>query len=308
MGTTRSLFNPLRVTIPFFMDLVIVSDPEQIKSIEASGDVDRLHHYSTPELPWWVRFFFRATKFYDDKRDLWFCPFESSANPTYVPRRAYLEAKVGEWYTPEDVRRIAGLLAAGADDEALAFEMVQVVNRRFVGTEIPREVTKAARCPLQNFVEAIFPWKYRRARQAREKMLEFCEAHLPKGVHVLDVGHNIGEVVQTTAGALRRLHENLDRPIEETFTTQGLTPQVPRIAVRESRLGGLVRRAIKPGKTVVILKNGTAAGKAHDLYFTFGTGRKERACVFMPFFLAFMADLQSELKGMRASGGDALRV
>src|SRR5262249_46236602 len=156
-----------------------------------SGDVDRLHAYPTASLPWWVRYFFRATKFHDDERDLWFCPFESATNPTYHPRRTYLEGKVAAGNSPEDVRRIAELLNANADDATLAQEMVQVVNRRFFGKEIPRPVTKAAKYTLQDFSEAIFPWKYRRARQSRKQILDYCAANLDPGVHVLDVGHNI---------------------------------------------------------------------------------------------------------------------
>jgi hypothetical protein len=118
-------------------------------------------------------------------------------------------------------------------------------------------------------------------------------------VHILDVGHNIGEVVQATTGALRRLKENLDRPIEETFTRYGPTDQVPRIATRASKLDGLLWFSTSPRKTVVILKVAKAAAISHDLYFTFGTGKPERACVFMPFFLAFMKDLQAELQRRR---------
>src|SRR5262245_51285756 len=103
----RGLFSPLRILIPGLFDVVVVSDPEQIRAVEASGDVDRLHAYPTAELPWWVRKYFRATKFHDDVRDLWFCPFESSADPTYRPRRSYLEGKVAEGYGRDDVRRIA---------------------------------------------------------------------------------------------------------------------------------------------------------------------------------------------------------
>src|SRR5947199_9528928 len=113
----KSLFSPLRVKIPFLLDMVVVSDPEHIKKIEASGDVDRLHVYETAALPWWVRFFFRATKFHDDERDLWFCPFESASNATYVPRRTYLEGQVSTGYRPEDVQHIADLLNANTDDE-----------------------------------------------------------------------------------------------------------------------------------------------------------------------------------------------
>ena len=117
-------------------------------------------------------------------------------------------------------------------------------------------------------------------------------------MHLLDVGHNIGEVVQASTAALRRLHDNLDRPVEETFTRYAPTAQVPRIAVRTSRLGGLLRFPTAPGKTVVILKIAKAAAASGDLFYTFGTGRAERSCVFMGFFLDFMRDLQAEL-GLR---------
>jgi hypothetical protein len=291
--------SPLRIKIPFLVDLVIVSDPDQIRRIEATGDVDRLHVFESASLPWWVRYFFRATKFHDDKRDLWFCPFESASNPTYPGRRAYLEQKVEEGYTPDDVKTIADLLIANVDDETLSQAMVQVVNRRFFGQEIPPPITKAAKNTLQKLGEAIFPWKYKRAIQSRERIMEFCERTLEKNVHILDVGHNIGEVVQATTGALQRLKENLDRPIEETFTRYGPTDQVPRIATRASKLDGLLWFSTTPRQTVVILKVAKAAAASHDLYFTFGTGKPERACVFMPFFIAFMKELQAELQRRR---------
>lgn len=300
----RSLLSPLRIKVPFLVDLVIVSDPDQIREIEATGDVDRLHAFDTAALPWWVRFFFRATKFHDDKRDLWFAPFESASNPSYPERLAYLREKVEAGYSPEDVRKIADLLAANADDEALAQAMVQVVNRRFFGKEVPPPVCRAAKNTLQHLPEALSPRKYRRAIASREQILEFCEQNLVKGVHVLDVGHNIGEVVQASAPALRRLQENLDRPIEETFTRHGPTDQVPRIAIRSSRLRGLLWIPTRPGWTVLILRVARAAATSHDLYFTFGTGKSERSCVFMHFFLSFMRDLQQELKsrGTQPSG------
>ncbi|MBD2774776.1 peroxidase family protein [Iningainema tapete] len=292
----KSLFNPLRINIPFLLDIIIVSDPEQIRKIETSGDVDRFHAYDTASLPWWVKFYFRATKFHDDERDLWFCPFEPTSNPSYQPRRAYLEEKVATGYTQEDVQSIAELLRTNASDEVLAHEMVQVVNHRFFGKEIPLAITKAAKCPLQSLGEALLPWKYIRGVQARREIMNYCEQNLSKDVHILDVGHNIGEVVQASVGALRRLKDNLDKPVEEIFTTHAPTPQVPRIAVKSSNLDGLLFVPTTPGKTVVIFKVGEAAAETHDISFTFGTGSPERACVFQDFFLAFMNDLQKELK------------
>ena len=111
----KSWFYPLRIYIPYVIDVIMVSDPEHIKRIEASGDVDRLHTYSSRALPWWVRFYFRATKFYDEERDLWFLPLESTSDPSYAGRRAYFEDKVSTGYTQEDVDRIARLLRANAD-------------------------------------------------------------------------------------------------------------------------------------------------------------------------------------------------
>src|SRR5262249_27388757 len=213
------------------------------------------------------------------------------------PRRAYLEGQVAAGYSKEDVRGIARLLIDDADDETLAHAMVQVVNRRFFGKEIPRPVTRAAKYTLQNFSEAIFPWKYRRARRSRKQILDYCADNLDPGVHVLDVGHNIGEVVQATAGGARRRRGNHRKTTRGLLPEYAPTPQVPRIAVKRSKLDGLLWIPTTPGKTVVIFKNGKAAAKTHDLLFTFGTGRSERACVFMGFFLDFMGDLQKELKG-----------
>jgi hypothetical protein len=296
MRFLRTLFRPLRVKIPFVFDVLVVSDAGQIRAIEESGKVDHLHAYETKNLPWWVRYYFRATKFHDDERDLWFCPFESASNPTYRPRRAYMEAKIAERYTTEDVHRIASLLVSNADDETLAYEMVQVVNRRFFGTEIPLAITKVAKCPLQHFYEAILPWRYLRAARARKQLVDYSASHLDPHVHALDVGHNIGEIVQTTVGALRRLRENLDLPVAKIFTVHALTLEVPRIAIARTTFGGMLWVPTSPGRTVVILKNGEAATETHDLLFTFGTGTPERACVFMGMFVDFMTDLQHELR------------
>ncbi|MBA3921016.1 MAG: hypothetical protein H0X31_04595 [Nostocaceae cyanobacterium] len=303
----KSLFNPLRIRIPLLLDVIIVSDPVQIRLIETSGDVDRLHTYDTASLPWWVKFYFSATKFHDRQRDLWFCPFESSADPTYHPRREYLEAKVALSYQREDVKKIAELLRTNATDEVLAQAMVQVVNRRFFDADIPPEISHAAKNTIQKFTEAILPWKYIRAQKSQQQIMGYCEHSLPQGVHILDVGHNIGEVVQTTSVALRRLKDHLDQPIEQTFTEHALTPQVPRIAIKSSTFDGMLSSPTTPGKTVLLFMIGKAAAKTHDIAFTFGTGSSERECVFKDFFLQFMNDLQQELKH-GASEGQSVEI
>jgi hypothetical protein len=300
-----SLFNPLRIRIPFVLDLVLVSDPAHIKRIERSGDVDRLHRYDTGALPRWLRLYFKATRFYDVARDLWFLALESVANPTYEKRRVYLEAMAAQGYTEQDVKRIAELLQANVDDEVLGHEMVQVVNRRFIGEAIPQPITRAAKHTLQSFGEAVLPWKYGRAIKSQKQVTDYCARTVASDVHALDIAHNIGEVVKTTARALRMLNENLEKPVEEIFTSHPLTPEVPRIAVRPSRFDDLLLFPTRTGWTVVIYKIGRAAAETHDLLFTFGTGRPERACVFMDFFLGFMRDLQRTLREARSEVGHA---
>lgn len=292
----RSLFHPLRITIPYVLDIILVSDPEHITRIEASGDVDRLHRYDTPALPWWVKLYFRATKFHDEERDLWFLPLESAADPSYETRRVYLQRKVSTGYTQEDVTRIARLLQANAGEDVLAYEMVQVVNRRFFGEEIPRSITEEAKHTLQMFGEAVLPWRYIAARRSQKRIMAYCARRLPKDVHILDVAHNIGEVVQAAAGALKTLKANAGKPIEEIFTSHAPTPQVVRIAVRPSTFGGLLLFPTRAAQTVILLKIGKAAAKTKDLFFTFGTGKSGRACIFMDFFLAFARDVQKVLR------------
>ena len=291
----------LRIKVPFVADILFVMDAALIRRIEASGAVDRIHRFPTAKLPAWVRAFFRATKFHDAERDLWFCPLESETDPSYRPRRRYLEDKVATGYSADDVRQIADLLTADAPDDHLAHAMVQIVNQRFFGAEIPAEISRAAHDTVQNLGEAIVPWKYRRGRRAQQRIMDYCAHALPADVHHLDVGHNIGEVVQTTAGALKRLKANLDKPIDTIFTAEGLTPQVLRIATMSSTFDGALKTPVTAGWTIIVFKIGRAAADTGSLMFTFGTGGPDRLCVFKDFFLAFMADLQRNLLERRAS-------
>ena len=295
----RSLFLPLRIRLPFLVDLVILTQAEQIRAVEASGDVDRLHVSDTAELPWWARTFFRATRFHDSDSDSWFLAFEPTSHPDYKTRREYLEQQIATGYSAEDVSRIADLLQNNANDAALADAMVQIVLRRFMkqGEPVPQRVNQAAAQSLQSLGEAVVPGRYAKARSALHETMTYCQEHLEEDAHPIDAGnHNLGEIVQTTFGALRLLSENLETPVEELFTKNPQTLQVPRIAVRRSKLGGLLTFPVKPGWTVVILKIGKAAQETGDMRFVFGAGLPTRQCVFRDFFLDFIRDLQQQLR------------
>lgn len=107
------------------------------------------------------------------------------------------------------------------------------------------------------------------------------------------------EQVQATLPALRRVNEHPDIPVETLFTRHAPTPQVLRIAVKDSTVGGLLPKPARAGRTVFLFKIGQAAAQTGDLRFTFGTGGPERLCVFQDFFLSFMSDLQVALRERR---------
>jgi len=298
MSNSRESSGELRrIKIPFLLDIIIVSGAEQIKNFETSGVFDRLHYSNTLDLPWLLRIYYASTKFYDEKRDLWFCPFESITNPTYQPRRNYLQEKVDLGYTPEDVKKIAELLENNAEDEEIAFAMVQIVNQRFfAGQEIPSSIIKTANKTVKKYTEAFSISNYARGITSQRKVIEYCDRHLSEGVHPVDVGHNIGETVQAAPAVFKILKANLDRPVTETFTIYPIATRVPRIAVKSSNLDGLLAEPTKPGKTLAILKIGEAARETKEILFAFGTGSEDRVCVFKDFFLKFMEDLRQELK------------
>jgi hypothetical protein len=72
--------------------------------------------------------------------------------------------------------------------------------------------------------------------------------------------------------------------------------QVPRVALSASTYKGLLTYPAVPKKTMFLISIAKAAGKAHTLFYTFGTGTPDRSCAFKPFFEAFMTELQKTLK------------
>jgi hypothetical protein len=285
-----------RIKIPFIVDIVIVSDADEIKKVDQSEDIDRLHYYDSKDLPWWAKLFFKATRYYDFERDLWFCPFAPKSDPGYKSQLNYLKDHVLKGYDKDDVSHITHLLKSNALDEDIRYAMVQVVNRRFFGKDIPKEIIHEAQFTFQSIGEMVNPFNYKRAVLAQQNIATYCEENLDSHVNFADICHNIGTVVHTIAGALKTLKNNINQDVEKIFTQNPLTPQVPRIAINTSNIGGLLKTNAIASKTVFICKIGKAAVQTGDLTFTFGIGTSERECIFKDFFLSFMKDVQLALK------------
>ena len=72
--------------------------------------------------------------------------------------------------------------------------------------------------------------------------------------------------------------------------------QVPRIALAASKFRDLLSYPATPGKTIFFLNISKAAGRERSLFWTFGTGVPERSCVFKPFMMSFLKDVQQGLR------------
>lgn len=72
--------------------------------------------------------------------------------------------------------------------------------------------------------------------------------------------------------------------------------QTPRIALKETTLGGLLQQPTVPGQTVFFFAAGAAAEQTGSLYYTFGSGVEFRSCPFLPFWKSLMTDVQASLQ------------
>jgi hypothetical protein len=291
---------PLRVRIPFVMDTVIVFAADHIRQIEASDDVGPMHALPTSTLPRWLMSTFPSTRYYDVDRDRWFCAFEPAMAPGCPERRSYQARQMASGYRPDDVVRLADLLSRDADDEELGHALVQIVVQRFVDGEIPRSVTDAAARAATTTLEVFLqPWSRPRTRRAQQEVSRYCAHAVKPEAHSADIGHHLGNAVHVMLPALRHVTGSLDQPVEQVLAENAPTSLLPRIALKASTLGGLLRKPAVPGRTVIFYKIGDAAAETGDMLFVFAAGLPDRYCSGKDFVLNLMKDVHRELRARR---------
>lgn len=288
-----------RTTIPCIIDRINVTDPELIRKITAHPDVDRIHGVPTTDKPWWIKAYFPTTRFLDRSDDM-FVPLTSTRDERYSGRRGYVEDKVKDGVSAEDVKKIAFLMHTKAPQEELERAVVNGVNRRFYGKDVPNEVVESAGKTCDKLVDAVTSG-YFPAVHHQGKVLDFIEAN-PDGLGgcpVADFSHHIGAAVQLLTPSCQYLLEekNRNREVRDIFTQDDMptTIQTPRIALRDTTIDGLLDKPAKKNWTVFILQIREAAAQTKDTLFTFGAGVDERQCAFKFAFQQLMADLQAEL-------------
>jgi hypothetical protein len=298
---------PLRIDLPFPfipLDIVFVSDVEQIRAIQHAPDVaDHLHRVDTKQLPKWTQLYFGATHFHNGPRDKWFLAFESTATcPAYAERKAMHEKWLAPEFTDDDVKNVANLLRANADEDAVADAVAQIIiGRGLLKKQIPSSVIKTARNFLRpQITDVLIPGHYSRSKEAQEKVYEWCAANAPEGVLPIDMVHSFGSVTGKFATAIMKLKSaKLDDPVEHLFTRAANcpTPTTPRVFLQTTTFKGMLAYPANPLKTVVLINNAKAAEASGSLFFTLGGGEAgNRVCSFKNYFVHFMQALQQELK------------
>lgn len=304
---------PLRIDLPFPfipLDIVFISDVEQFLTANNDPAIDHLHRVDTKKLPRWAQWYFEGTHFHNGPRDKWFLAFEPKTSPSYAERRATHDRLLSTEYTPEAVQRVAALIRAGADEDAIADAVAQTVigGNLLSGTEIPTSLVQTARHFLRpQITDALVPGHYAASKKAQEACYEWCAAgRTPPGLHTSDMVHAFGSVITKMAFAITTLRSSsLDTPIQTLFTRakNTPTPTTPRVFVQKTTLNGILSYPSVPEKTVVLLNNSQAAQATNDLFFTLGAGQPgNRVCAFKDYFEHFMRDLQQELRSPSSAG------
>ena len=89
------------------VDIILVSDPAQIQTMQADPGFARLHALPTASLPAWAKFYVQGGRFFDAHRDQWFLAFEAdTAADNYMQRRAAMAQQLKSMYHRGDVAKV----------------------------------------------------------------------------------------------------------------------------------------------------------------------------------------------------------
>ncbi|CAM9334591.1 unnamed protein product [Ectocarpus sp. 12 AP-2014] len=235
-----------------------------------------------------------------------FVPLTSASDPNYEHRRTYIEEMVKDGVAEEDVKKIAYLMHTGAPQDELERAVVNGVNRRFFGRDIPADIVEHSSKTANTIGDALSSGYFPTLRH-QGKVMDFIEQNneLHQGCPVADFSHHIGAAAQLLTPSCQFLHKEKDRSraILDIFTQSDMpmTVATPRIAIKDSTLGGLLKKPAKAKWTIFILNIRQAAAETKDSLFTFGAGVDKRQCAFRFAFQKLMADLQTELARLEAT-------
>lgn len=299
------------------LDIIRLNTPGVISDVLSHADVTRVTGAieKTSDLPWLFRWFLPKTRFLWVSRYAWFLPFRTDDHPTYAPCRAYLDNRFAQTVdNSANVKRLAQLLTDKtheASERELSDESIHAIWAYIVPPghpPIPDEHLEAASKQIGSIPESFFPWRFLN-NGGTVGIFEYVEDVLKKiGVTSppqelpVDVGHVFFAMALNSPMILEEIRKNPDDELISILSRLGPVENAMRMVKRESSLGGLLPNdePAVPKKTVILPELRLAAKETGDLSFVFQAGPGQRVCAAKDVLLKFYAEVQEEVRKIRA--------
>lgn len=300
--------NVSRFKIPLLADIVFVDGAEEIQAFETSPDVGRLStDGSDSQAPGWFFTFMKFSKFYCPQTSRWFIGMCPASLPKRELRMQYIRSRLAEYPpTDQDVDDMARLLLRSdapqkaEDDYELAEIAFRIVAQAFLPQmdfeSIPKKVKRGAVDTILEIVAS--PMRYFQAAKAQNAVYKFVEQSgmIPEE-HVEDVTHNFGAACQGVTTALYTVKretleeikskgphdislEDANEIVRRAMFGDPTIAAVPRVAIGNGTVNGLLKEPLEAGKTFILLNVGKGASLTQDDKFLFGPGTEARQCPF----------------------------
>eukprot|EP00172_Hildenbrandia_rubra_P001516 Plantae.Rhodophyta-Hildenbrandia_rubra.ctg2081.p1 GENE.Plantae.Rhodophyta-Hildenbrandia_rubra.ctg2081~~Plantae.Rhodophyta-Hildenbrandia_rubra.ctg2081.p1 ORF type:complete len:334 (-),score=72.81 Plantae.Rhodophyta-Hildenbrandia_rubra.ctg2081:241-1242(-) len=298
-----------------FIDVLWVSDPEDIRRLEASDKISRLHSEETKDIPAVARFVLQASMWFNPETDAWFMGMEakdSIKHPIkrdvhYQKRISYIKDELRRGYTRDDVDDMVVLLK---DEKKKNYKLdverkaLQTVIGRFLkdgGENLPDEFVKDTESTVSRPSQILNPITYQRGRRANLNVIRWLQKNMnPKG----NLGDNAHNTHVTTKGFSRILLEytksdKFASP-RDFLTAFPAVKQLFRVATKDSKLENVLNKPLKnamiPYKTIVVLDIERATKDTGNDLYMFGAGVEERQCPFKNFFFEFLDETKQKIQ------------
>jgi hypothetical protein len=160
------------------------------------------------------------------------------------------------------------------------------------------------------------PVTYVRSARAQNVVYDFLKDRVPAD-NVEDVAHGIRSGADSVVAGLKAVRTSNRRSaaagsgsdasvadarfagVLRALCAAPPVTQVPRIAIGNSTVNGLLSKPLVPDHTFVLLCNGRAASSTESDTFLFGAGTIERQCPFKSYFLDLASQVSNRLEELR---------
>jgi hypothetical protein len=215
----------------------------------------------------------------------------------------------------KDVEECAQLLHQNASDAALASFGARLVARHFFSSPLPDAVVDAAMLSITQGTPD--PVIYVRSARAQNVVYDFVKDRVPAD-NVEDVVHGIRSGADSVVAGLKAVRTGnrsvaaigsaseadvgakRSEGVVHALCAAPPVTQVPRIAVGNSTVNGLLSKPLVPDHTFILLSTGRAASSTDESdMFLFGAGTNARQCPFKSYFMDLAEQVSTRLQELR---------